>query len=174
MPGADATGIPFAAPSQAVIRCFQVAGRLKLDRDASVMAAAHKESPMQGQEFRDVSSLEPLSPEVLDRDALRASVGEDPGALLDLVTRFLAESQAMLEGLRRGVSRGDTSALEQGAHRLEGSLREVAATAARTAARHLEAAARAGDLATAADVMFTLEDEIARLEPQLASLRSDR
>ena len=129
---------------------------------------------MQGQELRDLSPLEPLPSELLDREVLLTNVGGDPGALLDLVTRFLGESRMILEELRHGITRGDAPALEQGARRLGGSLREVAAMAARTAALRLEAAARVGDLTKAADAIFTLEDEIARLEPLLSSLHNGR
>jgi len=135
---------------------------------------AHEEPPVQGQELRHLSPLEPLPSELLDRDLLLTNVGGDPGALLDLVTRFLGESRMILEELRHGITRGDAPALEQGARRLGGSLREVAATAARTAALRLEGAARVGDLTKAADAIFTLEDEIARLEPQLTSLHTGR
>jgi len=129
---------------------------------------------VQGQELRDLSPLEPLPSELLDREVLLTNVGGDPGALLDLVTRFLGESRMILEELRHGITRGDAPALEQGARRLGGSLREVAAMAARTAALRLEAAARVGDLTKAADAIFTLEDEIARLEPLLSSLHNGR
>ena len=174
IPAAGATGIPLALHCPPATRRLPVAERFELHSNAPAETAAREEPAVQGQELRDLSPLDPLSSEVLDRDALRASVGGDPGALLDLVTRFLGESQAILEGLRHGITRGDSPALEQGARRLTGALREVAATAARAAALHLEAAARVGDLAKAADVMFTLENEIARLEPQLTSLQNDR
>ena len=149
-----------------------VAERFELDSDAPARTVAREEPAVQGQELRDLSPLDPLSSEVLDREALHASVGGDPVTLLDLVTRFLGESRTILEELRHGITRGDAPALEQGARRMTGALHEVAATSARTAALHLEAAARTGDLTKAADVMFTLEDEIARLEPQLTSLNN--
>jgi CheY-like chemotaxis protein len=119
-------------------------------------------------------SQESTLSQVLDREALRANVGGNPGALLDLVTRFLGESRTSLEELRHGITRGDAPTLEQAARRLKTSLREVAATAARAAALRLEAVARVGDVAQAADVMFALEDELTRLEPQLTSFRNDR
>lgn len=145
--------------------------RFELDNNASNRAMARKEPPVQGQEFRDLSPLESPSSEVLDREAFHTSAGGDPSALLELVTRFLAESRTMLEKLRHGINLGDAPALEEGAHRLGGSLRAVAATAACTAALHLEAVARVGNLEQAEEVLFRLEDEITRLEPQLTSLQ---
>jgi CheY-like chemotaxis protein/HPt (histidine-containing phosphotransfer) domain-containing protein len=107
---------------------------------------------------------------VIDRGALRRHTGDDRQALLDLARRFQEESGEVLGALRDGLARGDAASIERHANRLRASLRNVAATGARTVALRLEAAARVGDLEQAARTLAALESEIQLLQPELAAL----
>ncbi len=110
---------------------------------------------------------------VLDRDTLLDQVGGDAELMLSLVEMFAGDSAATVDAIRAGVSKRDARSIEQGAHRLKGSLGTLAAPAAYDAAFALEMIGRSGDLDNAAAAWSRLERELERLQPELERLAAE-
>jgi two-component system, sensor histidine kinase and response regulator len=108
--------------------------------------------------------------EVLDREALLASVEGDLEFLHDLVNGFLDYSPNLLSKIDGAYKEGDDRELEGAAHTLKGAVGSFRAGAAFQAALRLEKVAGDGNLVEAPEAISSLKQELKRLEPALTEL----
>jgi PAS domain S-box-containing protein len=85
----------------------------------------------------------------------------------EVIELFLQECPKLMEGVRHAVAQRDASLLERAAHKLKGSVGDIAAPQAYDAARTLEMMAREHKIAGADAALMSLEDALLRLEPEL-------
>ena len=89
---------------------------------------------------------------------LRASVGDDPEFLAELIDEFVADAPAQLKLLREAATSGDAIGARRAAHTLKGNGRTFGAGELATLCQDAEAAAGAGNL----DAVLSRVDEIDR------------
>lgn len=118
----------------------------------------------------DSTPTDPITEPILDRTSLYEQVGDDPELLLTVVELFLEDSREILAALVEGLSRHDNQAVQQGAHRLKGSLLTLGAKPAAAVARELEQMGRTSTLEGANDVFDDLKRQLAALQPELDAL----
>jgi HPt (histidine-containing phosphotransfer) domain-containing protein len=107
---------------------------------------------------------------VLDREAMRRRVGDDPDLLLEMVETFHEESAKLLDDIRSSILRGDADDLAAAAHTLKGALRTLSAAPASDAALQVELMAREGDLRGVEERWRVLEREMNALRSVLSSV----
>jgi CheY-like chemotaxis protein len=108
--------------------------------------------------------------DVLDRDALLASVEGDMEFLNDLVKGFLEYYPSLLARIERAFREQDERELEDAAHTMKGAVGSFRAGTAFEAALRLEKVACAGNLVDAPEAISALKQELERLEPALTEL----
>ena len=96
----------------------------------------------------------------VDFDQLKASVGEDPVLMAEVIEIFFHEAHVTLENAARAISQWDSPALEASAHRLKGSLSTVGAAGAAQTANLLESMGRDGALVGAAELCERLRLQV--------------
>jgi signal transduction histidine kinase/CheY-like chemotaxis protein len=144
------------------------AGQL-LEVVAEFDAAARPEKvPREADGAPPSPSMPAADGDVLDRAALLARVGHDPGLLRELVELFLVECPNLLGAVRDAVTRADAPGLRVAAHSLKGAVSNFSTWPAFEAALRLETMGRMGDLAQAAEGLGALEAALGRLRPALA------
>jgi two-component system, sensor histidine kinase and response regulator len=104
---------------------------------------------------------------VFDLSAALEAVAGDRGLFLEIAQLFLSELPQALSDIRGAVSGGDASRLEQGAHKLKGSLAIVGAKRAFDAAYGLEVIGREGKMQEAQHGVGVLLKELQDLESAL-------
>ena len=107
--------------------------------------------------------------ELFDRDEVLDRVGGDGELLAELVVLLAEECAQLVPAVREAVGVGDAKTLEQSAHKLKGSVAQMAAGPAYATARELERKGREGELAGAVEEAERLEREILEL---LGALRA--
>jgi CheY-like chemotaxis protein len=110
----------------------------------------------------------------LDQDAALANACDDSVLLGRIVRSWLDEAPGRLQAMRAELGRRDTTALEQSAHAVRGSLMLLGALRAAAMAQTLETAASCGRLRELEPALTSLETEIARLAPQFERIVADR
>jgi two-component system, sensor histidine kinase and response regulator len=104
---------------------------------------------------------------VFDLSAALEAVAGDRELFLEIAQLFLSELPQALSDIRGAVSGGDASRLEQGAHKLKGSLAIVGAKRAFDAAYGLEVIGREGKMQEAQHGVGVLLKELQDLESAL-------
>ena len=90
------------------------------------------------------------SPEIFDRAAALARVGNDEALLFDLAKMFSTEIPKRLSAVRDALEKKDAEGLRRAAHSMKGSLSAFAASRATETAARLEQIAQGGELSGAA------------------------
>ncbi|MFO7601509.1 MAG: Hpt domain-containing protein, partial [Candidatus Desulfacyla sp.] len=104
---------------------------------------------------------------VFDLSAALEAVAGDRTLFLEIARLFLSELPQAVSDIREAVSGGDASRLEQGAHKLKGSLSIVGAKRAFDAAYGLEVLGREGKMQEAQHPLDLLLKELQDLESAL-------
>ncbi len=110
---------------------------------------------------------------ILDRDAMLWSVGGDLNFLREIAGLFLAACPTLLAEMRSALDSDDLGRVEEAAHVLKGSARNLSATPTFDAACRLEGRAHRGEFALALEAYGQLESAVERLTPVLAELMED-
>ncbi len=97
---------------------------------------------------------------VFDGEEMMERVGGDRELLAELVVLLREECEHLLPAIREAVENDDPSALEQAAHKLKGSVGQMAAGLAYATARQLELYGREGLVEPARDDVARLHDEV--------------
>jgi HPt (histidine-containing phosphotransfer) domain-containing protein len=108
----------------------------------------------------------------LDESIALTRVGGDEELLSEVIGLFLDDYPHSLQRLREAVTAGDSSAVEQYAHSLKGSVSIFGAQEAVEAAFSLEKQGRSGDLTAAPDGLKRLEQALAKLKPELEAIQA--
>jgi HPt (histidine-containing phosphotransfer) domain-containing protein len=114
-----------------------------------------------------------LDAQGLDRTAIRALtelLGDDRGALDEVVGAFVEEAPQRLAELRAGVARGDSVLAGRSAHTLKANSLTFGAHGLAALCLRLETAARANELAGLEQVLCEVDAEWARVELALTAL----
>jgi HPt (histidine-containing phosphotransfer) domain-containing protein len=90
-----------------------------------------------------VQAPEPILDEAVLAE-LKATTGNDPAFVRELVDSYLAEAPAQIEGIATAISGSDAAALVRPAHTLKSSSATVGAMRLATVARRLEISGRSG------------------------------
>jgi CheY-like chemotaxis protein len=110
------------------------------------------------------------SPTVFDRPCFLSRLEGDEQLGGEIIEMFLQEYPKLLEGVRHAAEEHDAHLLERAAHKLKGSVGDIAAPQAFDAARTLEMMARKGDLEEAGAALMSLEGALNRLLPELRKI----
>lgn len=102
--------------------------------------------------------------------ALRASTGDDPEFLAELVQTFLDESPAQLAELRDASASGDAHEIRRGAHTLKSNAATFGIVRLEDLCRELEHEANAGNLGGAEELTSAIGDALADARPALEAL----
>lgn len=105
---------------------------------------------------------------------LRASVGDDPDFLAELVAEFLDDAPTQLEALREALVSGDAGGARRAAHTLKGNGRTFGARGLASLCEEAEVAAGAGDLDAVRALVDGLEGEWHRVRAELVPLSDGR
>jgi len=92
-----------------------------------------------------VQAAEPILDEAVLAE-LKATTGDDPAFVRELVDSYLAEAPAQIEGIAAAITGSDAAALVRPAHTLKSSSATVGAMRLATVARRLEITGRSGAL----------------------------
>ena len=111
----------------------------------------------------------PLDTRALDE--LRASVGDDPAFVAELIDEFIEEAPRQLETLRQAATSGDAEAARRAAHTLKGNARTFGAEGLASLSLEAETAAAAGDLDNVRQHLDAVEAEWNRVLDALVSTR---
>lgn len=114
----------------------------------------------------------PVAPtaEPFDAARLLSLAGGDEALAKVVVGLFLSDTPSLWKTLEEAAEQGETQALARAAHKLKGSLLNMAAGPASAAARELELLAREGHLELARQGLSRLRTELIRLQKTLATL----
>jgi two-component system sensor histidine kinase/response regulator len=108
--------------------------------------------------------------EAFDPARLLTLAGGEEALVKVVVDLFLSDTPSLWSSLEEAAEQGNTDALARAAHKLKGSLLNMAAGPASAAARELEVLAREGRLEEARQGVSTLRAELARLRKALEGL----
>ena len=100
---------------------------------------------------------------IFDKAGFLSRLEGDEQLANEVIVLFLEECPKLLAGVREAAERRDAFGLERAAHRLKGSLGDLAAPRAFDAAAKLEQWARQKNLLDAVAALEVLEDELQRL-----------
>ncbi|HEY6193535.1 MAG TPA: response regulator [Candidatus Eisenbacteria bacterium] len=141
-------------------------------RAAELFAAIEALIPPQDQPVEPSLSMPDAGPalRVFDLHLAMLSTEGDRAVLAEAVRLHLSHAPQQLESMEAALLRGDSQALERGAHSLRGAVAALGAKAVAEAARRLESVAATGDLEASAPALGALETEIRRLAPVLQSV----
>ena len=112
---------------------------------------------------------DPLDTRTLDE--LRASVGDDPAFVAELIDEFIEEAPRQLQTLRESAATGDAEAARRAAHTLKGNARTFGAEGFASLCLEAETAAAAGDLDTVLQGVDSVEAEWDRVREALVVAR---
>jgi CheY-like chemotaxis protein len=107
---------------------------------------------------------------VFDQARFMDRLEGDEMLITEIVGMFLEECPKLMHSVCQAVTQDDASALERAAHKLKGSVADMAASQAVKAAQCLEQMGRQGDLKDAGAALQTLESAIDHLTPELRKL----
>lgn len=107
-------------------------------------------------------------------DQLRASVGDDPEFLAELVDDFLHDAPDQLETLRGAATSGAAADARRAAHTLKGNSRTFGAMQLAALCQGAETAAGDGDLAAVLSRLDEIDGELGRVKIELLAWRDDR
>jgi two-component system sensor histidine kinase/response regulator len=108
---------------------------------------------------------------VIDPARLLRHAGGDEALVKEVVGLFLAESPALWASIDEAAGRGDAQALFLAAHKLKGTLLNLAAGPALSAVLRLEELIRQGHLEEVRQPLATLRLELSRLKGVLEEMR---
>lgn len=135
-------------------------------QSTDVAATNGHDAPPPGSAPSDRSSSDS---DALDLPALLARVEDDWDLLQEMVALFLDNSPLLMSELATSVAQHHTQAIERVAHALKGSMQNMGAAPAATAAAGLEELARGGDLTHAAAALAELQSQFTRLTTALSA-----
>jgi signal transduction histidine kinase/HPt (histidine-containing phosphotransfer) domain-containing protein len=95
---------------------------------------------------------------LLDLPALHARYPGNPGLVHELETVFISTTEASLAALKRAIEQGQSEACRREAHALKGAAASVMASAIQEGAARIEASVRDGDFDAAAAELAALEN----------------
>jgi CheY-like chemotaxis protein len=107
---------------------------------------------------------------VFDQARFMDRLEGDEMLITEIVGMFLEECPKLMRSVCQAVTQVDAPALERAAHKLKGSVADMAAPQAVKAAQCLEQMGRQGDLKDAEAALQTLESAIDQLTPELRKL----
>ena len=102
---------------------------------------------------------------------LRASVGDDPEFVAELIDDFVADAPVQLESLREAASSGDADTARRAAHTLKGNSRTFGATGLASLCQDAEGAAGLGDLEAILARVDEIDAEWRRVSAELIAVR---
>ena len=102
----------------------------------------------------------PVEAPAFSRAALLEQLGGDKALLREIAGIFVREGPALLEDVRLAIESTDCDRISRAAHRLKGSLLQLAAAPAAAAALAVEESGRAGNVGAASGALAELESEI--------------
>lgn len=105
-------------------------------------------------------------------DELRASVGDDPVFVAELIDEFVEEAPRQLEILREAAATGDADSARRAAHTLKGNARTFGAEGLASLCLEAETAAAAGDLDLVRQRLSSVEAEWSRVREALVAVRA--
>ena len=120
------------------------------------------------------SQANQLNEEVMDRAKALSRIDGDEALFGEMIELFRDEAPRTRSQIEDSIARGDADALEQAAHKLKGSVLNLAATPTAQAALRLETMGRNQDLTDAREAFEGLEREFQRLELALAAFSQER
>jgi CheY-like chemotaxis protein len=116
------------------------------------------------------SALTTIPPELAERSAFLAGLGDDVVLARKLVEIFIGQSDGLMNQIRAAIEAEDLDAMRRAAHALKGTISNFPAGPARGVAARMEATVIEGDLAAAREILPLLEQEIDRLKTLLPTL----
>jgi HPt (histidine-containing phosphotransfer) domain-containing protein len=105
-------------------------------------------------------------------DELRASVGDDPAFVAELIDEFVDDAPRQLETLREAATARAPETARRAAHTLKGHARTFGAGALATLCLEAETAAAAGDLDSVGQHLGSIEAEWGRVREALEAVRA--
>jgi HPt (histidine-containing phosphotransfer) domain-containing protein len=105
-------------------------------------------------------------------DELRASVGDDPVFVAELIDDFVEEAPRQLEILREAATTGEAESARRAAHTLKGNARTFGAEGLASLCLEAETAAAAGDLEVVRQRLSSVEAEWSRVRQALVALQA--
>ena len=116
---------------------------------------------------------EPESPlDMRALDELRASVGDDPVFVAELIDDFVEEAPRQLEILREAATTGEAESARRAAHTLKGNARTFGAEGLASLCLEAETAAAEGDLEVVRQRLSSVEAEWSRVREALVALQA--
>jgi HPt (histidine-containing phosphotransfer) domain-containing protein len=112
---------------------------------------------------------DPLDTRTLDE--LRASVGDDPAFVAELIDEFIGEAPRQLQTLREAAATSEAETARRAAHTLKGNARTFGAEGLASLSLEAETAAAAGDLETVRQRLDSIEAEWSRVREALLAKR---
>jgi CheY-like chemotaxis protein len=103
----------------------------------------------------------------VDREALRAWMGDDDAAIDGLLARFLDSARQSARDIVSALSRHDLSAAAAAAHRLKGASLSVGATGLGEVAAQVEGAAKSGDHLACDAALLSLAARVREVEASI-------
>jgi two-component system sensor histidine kinase/response regulator len=110
---------------------------------------------------------------VFDGEEILERVGGDRELLADLVVLLKEECDHLVPAIQEAVEEEDPTVLEQAAHKLKGSVGQMAAGFAYGTARELEHCGRTGEIGSAREPAGRLEAEIVALLEALEAFTAE-
>ncbi len=104
---------------------------------------------------------------------LRATLGDDPGILADLIDTFLADAPKLVAGARQAASDSNVEEVRRTAHTLKSNGATFGATTLFELCRDLEAMGKTGKLMEAQRLVAQIETEYERVGKALEGVRAD-
>jgi HPt (histidine-containing phosphotransfer) domain-containing protein len=104
-------------------------------------------------------------------DELRASVGDDPEFVAELIDDFLNDAPIQLETLRTAAAAGDAPTARRAAHTLKGNSRTFGAPELAALCQEAETAAHDGDLEAVLSRLDPIGEEWTRVRDELIAFR---
>jgi two-component system, sensor histidine kinase and response regulator len=116
--------------------------------------------------------LDPSAPwgtraEVFDPSELLCRLGDDRQAVVEVVELFLDDYRSMMRDIRDALANRDAAKLEDGAHKLLGTIAHFATSSAYESARRMEEMGRVNDMDGAARTIAILDRNLERLAAAL-------
>jgi histidine phosphotransfer protein HptB len=115
----------------------------------------------------DVHALDPRSVR-----ALYEILGEDDGALTEVIDAFVDEAPIRLAELRQGVEQGDAALAGRAAHTLKSNGLSFGAAELSSLCRRLETAARANELTGGEELIDRVDVQWTLVRRELSALRN--
>ncbi len=105
-------------------------------------------------------------------DELRASVGDDPAFVAELIGEFIEEAPRLLETLREAATTGEAEPARRAAHTLKGQARTFGADGLASLCLEAETAAAAGDLDVVRRRLSAVDAEWRRVRDALVAIQA--